>query len=127
MQSLINRTVVKPIAVRDRGINSYDGLQLGEMGTIMGGAFKDHVVLRAYDVVVDLTSPNNTWRDSAWAPEVKKLNTGDVVEVTQGFTQATLDELRSIRSVNEINAIKRLREITNWGFKEAREYVDNVL
>lgn len=104
-------------------------LSIGEYGRVLQDNldFAGHVVLRVNNYVVDLTNPKNVWESTFTAPQVEKLNTGDKIEVTVGFTPEFTSRILSMARVNKINAIKEVREVTLWGLKESKDYVDQLL
>lgn len=120
-----------PATFREVGMRA-NRLEVGEMAYTTEGWFSDgrHYLLRTPEGVADLTDSSNFWltRDSVdWAfPTVIKLRAGDVVTITQGLTTTFVEEVKTIRILSKIEAIKRVREVTGWGLKESKTYVDNL-
>jgi hypothetical protein len=50
------------------GSISADEMKIGQMGTIMGGAYAGETIMRIYEHIVSLNNANNTW------DELKKVN-----------------------------------------------------
>lgn len=108
-----------------RGINAVS-LNVGEYARVVGlpgDLCFGHIILKTLSGVVDISDPNSAWPPFA-GPEVERLNTGDKLEITIGFTAQVEQEIRNLRVSNKISAIKKVREITNWGLKESKDYVD---
>lgn len=129
-----NFVTVQKAAIRELGVN-INTLKVGQLATILPGyGSEGDIVFATRDCVVSLTDPSCTWAyDNSWGPNVRLMVPGDSVTIRQGFTQEFEDEVRKLRDggdagtfVNRINAIKHVREVSGWGLKEAKEYVDNL-
>lgn len=85
------------------------------------------IVLKTSIGVVNVTKPSVLY-PSFSTPKVERLNTGDKLEITVGFTTDFEKRIFDIaKNNNKIWAIKEVREATNWGLKESKEYVDALL
>ena len=120
---------VKVISTSARGISA-SSLSIGEYGRIVGklDPREGDIVLKAGTSVVNLSNPELVWEESSFTmPFVERLNTGDKVEITVGLTADFETRIRTEASSNKIRAIKSVREATNWGLTEAKNYVDGLL
>jgi hypothetical protein len=119
---------VKVISTPARGISA-SSLSIGEYGRIVGNhSHVGDVVLKAGTLVVNLSTPSIVWDSPFSAPFVERLKTGDKVEITVGFTPEFEECIRNeAQRGNKIMAIKSVREATNWGLKEAKDYVEALL
>lgn len=106
-------------------------LSVGEYGRVIAsdGTYTGDIVLRARGVVVNISNPEVTW-DTSFSftePRVEKLTTGDKLEVTVGITAQFEARIVEMGQYNKISAIKEVREVTNWGLKEAKDYVEALV
>jgi hypothetical protein len=79
-----NMSTVKVIARPVRGILAED-LNIGEYARIIGSGNIGDIVLRTRNGVVNLSNPVTDFPSFA-SPQVERLNTGDKLEITVGFT-----------------------------------------
>jgi hypothetical protein len=97
-------------------------------------AYDGHIVLRTAAGFVNLSQPLAllTYCEEYTAEVIRPES---VLSITVGnetalpldnLTEEQNDTLRDIRSDNKINAIKRLREWTNVGLRDAKNYIDNL-
>jgi hypothetical protein len=108
------------------GINA-DSLNVGEYARVVGlpeDRFFGNVVLKTRNGVVNISDPNAIWDLPFSMPQVERLNTGDKLEITIGFTAQIEQEIKNLKASNKIMAIKRVRELTNWGLSESKFFVD---
>jgi hypothetical protein len=119
-----------------------DKLGVGEFAQIIqpGGKLDNHIVLRTaandasadYGPIVDLTNYAAIIPEfDLWEITGVKLQRGTrlVIEVGQrvNLSYLQVQEVREIlKGGNKINAIKRVRELTNAGLKEAKDYVESL-
>ena len=85
------------------------------------------IVLKASAGVINITDPAANFGGPFGSPFVERLHTGDKLEITVGFTPEFEESIRSEARSNKIMAIKTVREATNWGLKEAKDYVESLL
>lgn len=120
---------VKLIQRPQRGISA-STLVMGEYARITAPSGTTDkvgdIVLKTGNGVVNLTTPSVIW-PTFNLPQVERLNTGDSLEIIVGFTTEFEDRIRREAGVNKILAIKAVRETTNWGLKESKDYVDALL
>ncbi len=119
---------LKVISFPARGISA-DSLKLGEYARVVGGLGTRNlgdIVLKASAGVVNISDPASNFGPFG-SPFVERLHTGDKLEITVGFTPEFEESIRSQAQSNKIMAIKAVREATNWGLKEAKEYVETLL
>lgn len=119
---------VKVISFPSRGISA-DSLKLGEYARVVGmsGTINlGDIVLKASAGVINITDPASNFGPFG-SSFVERLHTGDKLEITVGFTPEFEESIRSQARSNKIMAIKAVREATNWGLKEAKEYVESLL
>lgn len=123
---------IKVISVPTRGISA-NSLSIGEYGRIVGNPNIDQnvgdIVLKAAALVVNLSTPSKVWSSPFDAPQVERLKTGDKIEITVGFTPEFEERVRREANggANKIMAIKLVREVTNWGLRESKDYVESLL
>jgi ribosomal protein L7/L12 len=128
---------VKVISVPSRGISA-NSLGIGEYGRVVGNPNIDScvgdIVLKVAGLVVNLSTPSKTGESPFNSPQVERLKTGDKIEITVGFTPEFEENIRRIVQAgngngfsSKINAIKAVREATNWGLKESKDYVEGLL
>jgi hypothetical protein len=119
---------VKVISVPTRGIIA-SSLNIGEYGRIVGSLDPNagDIVLKTSLGIVNISDPKFVWDSPFTEPYVERLNTGDKVEITVGFTPEFEERIRRDAQNNKITAIKAVREATNWGLKEAKDYVEALL
>lgn len=121
-----NMSTVKVIARPVRGILAED-LNIGEYARIIGSGNIGDIVLRTRNGVVNLSNPVTDFPSFA-SPQVERLNTGDKLEITVGFTVDFEQRILDIaKNNNKIMAIKAVREATQWGLKESKDYVESLL
>lgn len=124
---------IKVIARPQRGILA-SALNIGEFAQItVSGNANDNVgdiVLKTSIGVVNLTKPSVVY-PTFYTPQVERLNTGDKLEITVGFTVEFENRIRDIVNSSggtliggKVHAIKAVREATNWSLKESKDYVD---
>lgn len=106
-----------------RGISA-DSMKIGEYARIISSG---HIVLKTTAGVIDLSDPATVWTDPFSSPEVEQLRTGDKLEITVSMNTEFEKDIAHIGRSNKISAIKAVREATNWGLKEAKEYVEALL
>ena len=88
-------------------------LKVGEYATVTdGGLHRGDIVLKTRNGIANLSDPSFCW-DVFTSPHVERLNTGDKVEITVGFTTEFEISIRDEAVSNKITAIKRVREVTN--------------
>jgi len=118
-----------------RGITA-DSLKVGEYGRVIGTVgtlYLRDIVLKTKAGVVNLSDPSIVWDSPFSSPNVERLNTGDKLEITVGFDAAFEQRILDIAKganggfASKIDAIKEVREATNWGLKEAKDYVESLL
>ena len=120
---------IKVTSFPSHGISAHS-LKVGEYARVVGTVLKPYfgdIVLKTSKGVVNLTDPNTVWDVPLASPFVERLNTGDKLEITVGFTTDFEDRIRREAQSNKIMAIKAVREATNWGLKESKEYVESLL
>jgi hypothetical protein len=121
-----NMSTVKVIARPVRGILAED-LNIGEYARIIGSGNIGDIVLRTRNGVVNLSNPVTDFPSFA-SPQVERLNPGDKLEITVGFTVDFEQRILDIaKNNNKIMAIKAVREATQWGLKESKDYVESLL
>jgi hypothetical protein len=108
-------------------------LKVGEFAVVVsdGHQADKHIVAKVYGgVVVSLNDPNLTWEHSYGDDGfyVRRLLKGDTITLTVGAGEEELvTEVKQFLDKGQvINAIKRVREVTNLGLKEAKDFVDNI-
>jgi len=103
-------------------------LAIGEYARItdVNGSNLGDIVLQTRNGLVNITNPNCIWPTFA-SPLVERLNTGDKLEITVGFTTDFEQRITRIARDNKIAGIKAVREATNWKLLEAKNYVDGLL
>ena len=106
-----------------RGISA-DSMKIGEYARIISSG---HIVLKTTAGVIDLSDPTTVWTVPFSSPEVEQLRTGDKLEITVGMNTEFEKDIVHLGRSNKILAIKSVREATNWGLKEAKEYVEALL
>jgi len=121
---------VKVIQRPTRGISA-QSLKIGEFARISEPTGDSHIgdiVLKTRTNVVNITNPNVVWDSPFSSPFVERLNTGDTLQITVGLTTDFETRIRDIaKNNNKILAIKEVREATNWGLKESKEYVESLM
>ena len=121
-----NMSTLKVISRPTTGLLA-SSLNIGEFARIIGTSSSGDIVLKTRNGVVNLTNPSIEW-PSFSAPHVERLNTGDKIEITVGFTANFEDRIRDIaKNDNKIMAIKAVREATQWGLKESKDYVEALM
>jgi Ribosomal protein L7/L12 C-terminal domain len=106
---------------------SAESLMVGEYARVTDSTnYNGAIVLKTSKGVVNLTDPNVFW-DQFTSPRVERLNTGDKLEITVGFTPEFENRIRIQANSNKIIAIKAVREATNWGLKESKDYVEALM
>lgn len=118
---------VKLVQHPQRGISA-STLEIGEFARVTDGTGADvgDIVLKTINGLVNITNPGAN-PPSFYVPLVERLNTGDKLEITIGFTTDFEDRILREAKVNKIMAIKAVREATNWGLKESKDYVEALL
>jgi hypothetical protein len=120
---------VKVISRPTKGISA-STLKVGEYARItVIASYLDHVgdiVLKTVSSVVNISRPSADY-PSFNTPQVERLNTGDKLEITVGFTAEFEERIRREAQSNKIMAIKSVREVTFWGLKESKDYVESLL
>lgn len=106
-----------------RGISA-ESLKIGEYARIISNG---HIVLKTKAGVIDLSDPATVWTDPFSSPVLEKLNIGDKLEITVGMTTDFQQRIVDLGRSNKLSAIEAMREATNWGLKEAKDYVDSLL
>ena len=120
-----NMSTIKLISRTTRGISA-DTLNIGEYARITDTVNFGDIVLKTRNGAVNISKP--AWEFPSFAsPQVERLNTGDRLEITVGFTADFEDRIRTQARVNKIIAIKEVREATQWGLKESKDYVEALL
>ena len=120
---------VKVISRPTKGISA-STLNVGEYARIVTIASSTDsvgdIVLKTVSNVVNISRPS-AYYQSFNTPLVERLNTGDKLEITVGFTAEFEERIRREAQSNKIMAIKSVREVTFWGLKESKDYVDSLL
>ena len=122
-------STIKVITRPVRGILAED-LNIGEYARIIGSGNIEDIVLRTRNGVVNLSNPVTDFPSfpSFASLQVERLNTGDKLEITVGFTVDFEQRILDIaKNNNKIMAIKAVREATQWGLKESKDYVESLL
>lgn len=118
-------------------ITALSSLNVGDFAVIEPNSYrysdrKGHVVLKMNDYAIDLTDAFEFPEYELYDIHVRKLETGTKITLTVAgavgikLTVTQEAEIRRLRVENKINAIKRVREITNAGLLESKNYVDSL-
>jgi Ribosomal protein L7/L12 C-terminal domain len=118
-------TAIKLTQFQKRGISS-ETLSIGEYARIYPSLGAMEIVLKTSAGLINLSRPTAVYAPYNF-PFVEKLNTGDKLEITVGMDEEFERNINQIGRGNKIAAIKAVREATNWGLKEAKDYVDSIM